>query len=183
MGATPSFELYARAATRGDVHRRVVLDELVRLGMVTESEGKAELTAEAFVPTKDDKVLLAFVADNGHDHLLAAVGNLLTRQPLFLERSIFAKDMSLQACENIQDSMRKDWANHNRLMDSLTEDDRRPAIRCHASDTSRDLCLFRIPAPDRTHPSGQQKTARKSSCLTAASRIFLWLNASSCRFF
>ena len=120
----------------------MVPDEMVGLGMVTESEGKDELTAEAFVPSKDDKVLLACVADNGYDHLLAAVGNLLTRQPLFLERSIFAKDIFLQASENIQDSMRKDWANHNRLMDSLTEDDRRPAIRCHASDTSRDLCLF-----------------------------------------
>ena len=162
----------------------MVPDEMVGLGMVTESEGKDELTAEAFVPSKDDKVLLACVADNGYDHLLASAGNVLTRQLLFFERSIFAKGVSLKACENIWNSMRNDWANtHNRLMASLTEDDRRPAIRSHASDTSRDLCLFRIPAPDRTHPSSQQKTARKSSCLTAASRIFLWLNASSCRFF
>ena len=133
MGASPSFELYARAATRGDVHHRVVLDELVRLGMVTESEGKAELTAEAFVPSKDDKILLAFLADNGHDHLLAAVENVLTGKPLFLERSIFAEGVSLQSCENIQDSMRKDWANtHIRLMDSLTDAiDVRPSEATH----------------------------------------------------
>src|SRR5207244_526478 len=31
----------------------------------TESEGTAELTADAFVPSKNDKALLSFLADNG----------------------------------------------------------------------------------------------------------------------
>jgi NADPH-dependent 7-cyano-7-deazaguanine reductase QueF len=35
-----------------------VLDELVRLGIVSESARKAELTVEAFVPSKDDNALL-----------------------------------------------------------------------------------------------------------------------------
>lgn len=122
IGASHSFESYARTATRGDVHHRVVLDELVRLGMVTESEGRVELTAEAFVPSKDDKTMLSFLADNGHDHLMAAVENVLTRQPLFLERSIFAEGVSRRDCENIQNSMRKDWAvTHERLMDTLSQ--------------------------------------------------------------
>lgn len=121
-GASPSFDLYARAATRGDVHHRVVLDELLRLGMATESEGMVELTADAFVPSKDDKILLSFLADNGQDHLLASVENVLTRQPLFLERSIFAEGLSAGACEVIQNSVRNDWANlHNRLMDTLSQ--------------------------------------------------------------
>jgi hypothetical protein len=121
-GASPSFELYARAATRGDVHHRAVLDELVRLGMATEFEGLAELTADAFVPSKNDKALLSFLADNGQDHLLAAVENVLTRQPLFLERSIFAEGLSARDCEAIQNSVRKDWANlHDRLMDTMSQ--------------------------------------------------------------
>lgn len=121
-GASPSFELYARVATRGDVHHRAVLDELVRLGMATESGGVAELTADAFVPSKDDKALLSFLADNGQDHLLAAVENVLTRQPLFLERSIFAEGLLARDCEAVQNSVRKDWANlHDRLMDTMSK--------------------------------------------------------------
>lgn len=121
-GASPSFDLYARSATRGDVHHRAVLDELVRLGMATESDGMAELTADAFVPLKNDKAMLSFLADNGQDHLLAAVENVLTRQPLFLERSIFAEGLSARDCEAIQSSVRKDWANlHDRLMDTMSQ--------------------------------------------------------------
>lgn len=121
-GALPSFELYARAATRGDVHHRAVLDELVRLGMAKESEGMTELAADAFVPLKSDKALLSFLADNGQDHLLAAVENVLTRQPLFLERSIFAEGLSEPDCEAIQNSVRKDWTKlHERLMDTMSQ--------------------------------------------------------------
>lgn len=122
MGGSPSFELYARVVTRGDMHHRAVLDELVRLGMATESDGMAELTTDAFVPSKDDKALLSFLADNGQDHLLAAVENVLTRQPLFLERSIFAEGLLARDCEAIQNSVRKDWANlHGRLMDTMSK--------------------------------------------------------------
>lgn len=121
-GASPSFDLYARAVTRGDVHHRAVLDELVRLGLAAESEGLAELTADAYVPSKDDQALLSFLADNGQDHLLAAVENVLTRQPLFLERSIFAEGLSVRDCESIQNSVRKDWTNmHDRLMDTMSQ--------------------------------------------------------------
>lgn len=121
-GASPSFELYARAATRGDMHHRTVLDELVRLGMAAESEGMAELTADAFVPSKDEKALLSFLADNGQDHLLAAVENVRTRQPLFLERSIFAEGLSARDCEAIQHSVREDWAIlYDRLADIMTQ--------------------------------------------------------------
>ena len=45
----PSFESIAREASRGNVHHRAVLDELLRLGMVSESDGFVELNAEGFV--------------------------------------------------------------------------------------------------------------------------------------
>ena len=121
-GNFPSFEAFAKLASRGDVHHRAVLDELLRLGMVAESDGIAELTAEAFVPSKDDKSMLAFLADNGHDHLLAAVENVLAPQPKFLERSVFAEGVPLHDCRELQDAMRQEWAGiQQRVVDKLTQ--------------------------------------------------------------
>src|SRR5690349_17484279 len=49
-----SFEDVAREASRGDVHHRAVLDELMRLGMCTRVDAtRVELTAEGFVPASD----------------------------------------------------------------------------------------------------------------------------------
>ncbi|MBX3658656.1 MAG: hypothetical protein KF740_09510 [Ramlibacter sp.] len=118
----PSFESIARQASRGDVHHRAVLDELVRLGMVSEHEGWAELLADGFVPTQDLQATLAFLGDNTRDHLLAAVSNTLDAAPPFLERAVFADGLSQQDCENIHLNVRKRWDTlHHDLVGQLTE--------------------------------------------------------------
>ncbi|MBB3180328.1 DUF6502 family protein [Variovorax sp. Sphag1AA] len=119
----PSFEAVARKASRGNVHHRAVLDELVRLGMVTESEdGFAELDADGFVPAQDMRSMLAFLGDNARDHLLAAVSNTLGGQPAFLERSVFAKGIALDDCERIHQFARTRWnALHHELTQQLTD--------------------------------------------------------------
>ena len=86
----PSFEAVARRASRGNVHHRTILDELVRLNMAIEREGRTELNATAFVPAQDLKTMLAFLGDNTRDHLLASVANTLGAEPPLLERSVFA---------------------------------------------------------------------------------------------
>ena len=50
QGRKPSFKALARHASRGNVHHRVILDELVRMKMATEHDGRAELAAAGFVP-------------------------------------------------------------------------------------------------------------------------------------
>jgi len=120
---TPSFEEVARKATRGNVHHRSVLDELVRLGMVTESsDGFAELDADGFVPAQDLRGMLAFLGDNTRDHLLAAVSNTLGGEPAFLERSVFAKGIAAKDCERIHQLVRTRWnALHHELTQELTD--------------------------------------------------------------
>ena len=76
-GGGPSFESLARRASRGNVHHLAILDELVRLNMVAEVDGRAELAAAGFVPSGGLKEMLAFLGDNTRDHLLAAVSNTL----------------------------------------------------------------------------------------------------------
>jgi hypothetical protein len=119
----PSFEAVAHKASHGNVHHRAVLDELLRLGMVTESgDGFVELDTDGFVPARDMRSMLAFLGDNTRDHLLAAVSNTLGGHPAFLERSVFAKGIAPEDCERIHQLARTRWkALHHELAQALTD--------------------------------------------------------------
>lgn len=118
---TPSFEVVARHASRGNVHHRTILDELVRLNMAFEHEGRVELNAAAFVPAKDLKAMLSFIGDNTRDHLLAGVANTLGADPPLLERSVFAGGIPLQECERIHQLVRERWSElHYQLTKEMT---------------------------------------------------------------
>ncbi len=117
----PTFETVAREASRGDVHHRAVLDELVRLGMVTEKGDHVELSSEAFVPAQDLQAMLAFLGDNTRDHLQAAVSNTLGGQPPMLERAVFVGGMSEEDCARIEQLARNRWDSlHRELFDQMT---------------------------------------------------------------
>ncbi|MCY1214148.1 hypothetical protein D3C86_869240 [compost metagenome] len=121
-GDGPSFERVARLASRGNVHHRTILDELVRLQMVAESDGSAELTADGFVPVEDLQSMLAFLGDNGRDHLLAAVSNTLGETPRMLERAVYARGLTLADCTAIERLVRERWAGlHHELAREMTE--------------------------------------------------------------
>jgi len=121
-GEVPSFEAVARRASRGNVHHRTILDELVRLTMAIEhGDGRVELNATGFVPVEDSKSMLAFLGDNARDHLLAAVANTLGAEPPLLERSVFAAGIPLEDCERIHQLVRKRWsALHHELTHEMT---------------------------------------------------------------
>jgi len=120
-GSGPSFETLARHASRGNVHHRTILDELLRLNMVSERDGRVELDAAGFVPANDVKEMLAFLGDNTRDHLAAAVANTLGAKPPLLERSVFAGGISLQDCERIHQFVRERWSGlHHDLTREMT---------------------------------------------------------------
>ena len=122
-GSGLSFEEVARQASRGDVHHRAVLDELMRLGMCTRSDAThVELAAEGFVPTGDLQSTLAFLGDNLRDHAASAVSNVLGEAPLLLERSVFADGLSEADCEALHLLVRQRWQSlHRELVGGLTE--------------------------------------------------------------
>lgn len=112
-GNGPSFELMARLATRGNVHHKTLLDELVRLGLIAFPEentaGVVELVGNGFVPAGSLRDMLAFTGDNVRDHLLAAVGNTLGDQPRMLERAVYVSGLPTKECERIHQLMREKW--------------------------------------------------------------------------
>jgi len=121
-GGDLSFEAMARQASRGNVHHRAILDELVRLQMATERDGRAELKATGFVPVGDLQAMLAFLGDNARDHVLAGVSNILGNEPRMLERAVFAQGLDAQACDRVQQLLRQRWdALHHELTQVLAE--------------------------------------------------------------
>lgn len=117
-----SFEILARQASRGNVHHRTILEELLRLQMVAEHASDVELAAAAFVPAQDLQTMLAFVGDNTRDHLQAAVNNTLGQTPRMLERAVYAGGLSLEDCERLHQWTRERWDQlHHELVDSMTQ--------------------------------------------------------------
>ncbi|MGH6626723.1 MAG: DUF6502 family protein [Burkholderiaceae bacterium] len=120
-GTAPSFEALAKQASRGDVHHRAVLDELIRLGMATEHQGQVELATDGYVPAADLQAMLAFVGDNVCDHLQAAVSNTLGESPRMLERAVYAEGLTQQDCEQIHQLTRQRWERlHHELVGEMS---------------------------------------------------------------
>ena len=93
-----------------DVRPRVLLDELVRLGVAaTTADGSVELLVSAFVPQKDRSQRLFYLGRNIHDHLAACVNNLVGRDPSMMEQSVFSFELSDASVEKVAELTRNEW--------------------------------------------------------------------------
>lgn len=105
-----TFEAIARRASRGNLHHRAILEELIRLDLVEVLDGRAILKTSSFVPLADLRSMLVVLGDNAHDHLAAAVSNVLHDNPPMLERAIYARGLTLEDCDVIQQLVRTRWS-------------------------------------------------------------------------
>ncbi len=87
-GNRPSFESLVRE-TRADMRPNVILDELLRVGVVEALDGdKVKLLRSAYVSDLPrDKV--AYLGDNLGDHLESALYNISAAGPPFIERAVY----------------------------------------------------------------------------------------------
>lgn len=115
-GAANSFEELA-ASVSTDVHPRTVLDELLRLGVVTAVSAAGETTpsqlrlcAGAFVPREDYAEMLQLFAANVGDHIATATRNLAGPEAPLLEQSVFADGLSAESALMLGELARKLWA-------------------------------------------------------------------------
>jgi hypothetical protein len=110
-GSGPSFESLSGSITL-DLSARSLLEELCRLGLVgiDPDSGLVRLIRDAFVPQDDERRLLGLVAANIGDHLQAAVANVLAPDdPPFLERAIFADELSRESLEQVRPLFEEQW--------------------------------------------------------------------------
>ncbi len=85
---TPSFESLVAGLTK-DVRPRAILDEWLRLGLVTvTAEDRIRLELAAYGPRQGLEERLFFFGRNLHDHMAAASINLAAEVPPFLDRSL-----------------------------------------------------------------------------------------------
>jgi Family of unknown function (DUF6502) len=86
-----------------------VLAEMSRLGVVSVADHEAKLLLDSFVPQRgfDDK--LEYFAENGHDHLAAAVQNLANERPALLEQSVSANALSAASVTELSTMARTLW--------------------------------------------------------------------------
>jgi hypothetical protein len=108
-GPAPSFEALAREISN-DVHPRTLLEELVRLGLVTVEGEWVVLAAKSFTPSSGDRKAMAFMAASAADHLNASVHNLTSgSESRFLEQSVFANGLSEAALTELAQLARSLW--------------------------------------------------------------------------
>jgi len=87
-GEPCSFESLMRSVST-DIRPRAVLDEWLRLGIVRiDEQDRVCLDVQAFIPAQGSDAMAYFFGRNLHDHLAAAVHNMLGEPMPFLDRSV-----------------------------------------------------------------------------------------------
>jgi len=96
-GGGNSFESLVRSLNT-DIRPRVVLDEWVRLGVARlDEQDRLHLNVQAFVPRHGSEEMTYYFGRNLHDHVAAAVHNMLGEPEPFLERSVHYNNLSAAA--------------------------------------------------------------------------------------
>lgn len=94
-----------------DLKPRPILDELVRLGMVTlDDEENVALNVAAFVPPRNADERNFFLGENVGDHLAAGVHNLSGGDPPFLDQAVYSDDLSPESVNALLHLSREQWS-------------------------------------------------------------------------
>ncbi|MBI3784894.1 MAG: hypothetical protein HY270_15995 [Deltaproteobacteria bacterium] len=92
-----TFESLVRSINT-DIRPRVVLDEWLRLGIAhLDADDRVVLNTEAFVPREGSDEMAYYFGSNLHDHVAAAVHNMLGEPTPLLERSVSYNNLSPEA--------------------------------------------------------------------------------------
>jgi hypothetical protein len=106
-GAAASFETLVASVSR-DVRPKAVLDELLRLGVVQETEAGLLLSRGGFAPRQGFEDLSWLTAQNLQDHAAAAVANLCG-EANFLEQAVFVDQISEASAARLQQVSVQAW--------------------------------------------------------------------------
>lgn len=100
---TPSFCRLAESISK-DVHPRTILEDLIRLDLVTNDRlgDTVRLKADAFIPKEDRAEKCYYLGHNSGDHLEAAVTNITSPAPPFLDRSVYHDGLSAESVREIE---------------------------------------------------------------------------------
>jgi hypothetical protein len=130
-GGGPSFESLVAEVTR-DLRPRAVLDEWLDSKLVQiDSDGRIVLREAAFVPKSGTEQQLYYFGRNMHDHLAAAVENVLGEAPAFLERAVHYDGLSEDLARTLEGRAR------TLAMQALQDANRDAHAACATDDGGR----------------------------------------------
>ena len=102
QGGDASFERLVESVSK-DIRSRAVLDEWLRLGVVTlDAADRVHLVEHAFVPARGLDEKCFYLGKNIADHLAATTHNLLDGQPPFLERSVYCDGLTPESVDRLR---------------------------------------------------------------------------------
>lgn len=106
-GPPPTFDALVASVSR-DVRPRAMLDEMLRLGVLSEHDDGVALVAAGFAPRKGLAETASLVADNLHDHAAAAATNL-HGDSNFLEQALYVDQITPASARAIHDAAMLAW--------------------------------------------------------------------------
>ena len=106
-GECGSFEALV-AGMSSDVRPRAVLDELLRLGVVVETENGVVLERSGFAPRQGFEEKSWMFAQNLQDHASAAVANL-QEQSNFLDQAVFVNEITAESADRLRQVSLQAW--------------------------------------------------------------------------
>jgi Family of unknown function (DUF6502) len=168
-GPAPSFEALAHEVTR-DVHPRALLEELLRLKLVTldETRDRVALVALDFIPRGDAVRMAQWMGANVGDHFGAAVANLVDGEPVHPEQAIAAEGLSAASVRSVRPLLNKHWQALTEelvpLLERLIEQDRAGAPGSNTHRVRIGLYGFDdapLPQEGAAAPRMPRKTPRK----------------------
>ncbi len=98
-----SFEALVQDVCKQDIRPRVVLDEWLRLGVVSLDDDYLTLNAEAFIPSKGFDEKAFFFGHNIADHVSASTHNLLEEDTPYFERCVYYDGLSEASIKQLED--------------------------------------------------------------------------------
>lgn len=123
-----------------DIRPRTILDELMRQGLVEDTEdGQLRVTPAALAGPSSDEDKVVFFAANVGDHLAAAAENLITDPAPFLERAVFYNRLTPDAVDKLETRAREKG---QVLLEDLNTESSRLQRDAAADNTARERYRF-----------------------------------------
>lgn len=160
QGGEASFERLVASVSK-DIRPRAVLDEWLRLGVATlDEEDCVHLVEAAFVPARGGEEKAFFFGKNLHDHMAAAVHNLLDQHPPLLERSVYFDGLTPESVRQLRELSRE-------LAVSAMQEINRRAMELQRQDADKEQARERMTfgvyfytAPQNRDASGTDGSGR-----------------------
>jgi len=130
------FDQLVRSVNK-DVRPKVILDEWLRLNMLSIKDDYIVLSRTAYVSNKEFNDMAYYLGHNVHDHLASCVNNILVNDDPMIERSVYYASLTENSVNKLRSIANKKG---NELLQHLNKQ----AIKLYDTDKLKDDANYRM---------------------------------------